>query len=329
MKTFIFVRIILLLGGLANLAFAQGASTSKQILLNVSVVNSDREAINDLKAEHFRLYENKKPLDISHFDKENSPLSVAMLIDASPSMRDKTDYARQGAMTFLEKSNPANEYFLAAFSKTVEVLSPFAEAGKVKDIVGASPYFAKSHNNSSLYDAIVLGVEKLSAAKNRKRVLLVFANGDDNKSTNAYRDVEKLIKEKNIDVYFINFNFVDPFGYGGNSPLKDLIDKVFNGSVFYAGNVGPNTNRASEMVEYRSKFYSRFDFYILRIALLAERLQNQYTIGFKPVLNGGENKWRNIEVKLELEKDIRKKIGDAEVYHRKGYFPLSELVTGN
>jgi len=328
MKTLIFIGLIWLFAISPGLGLGQEkakSSTDKKVLLNVTVVNREEYPIAGLKAEDFRLFENRKPLEISYFSNEVSPLSVAMILDSSPSMREKVDVARKGMLAFLEKCSPADEFFLAVFDEKVEVLSEFADAGKIKDIVSMSPYFSRrSRDKSSLYDAIVLGVESLSKAKNRKRVLLIFADGNDNNSSKNYKDVEKMFKEKDIAVYFINF--ADMYEFASHSPLEKLSD-VFEGSLIYVGDV--ERNGIPSQVTYRSRLYSRYDFYILSLSELPEILQKQYTIGFKPNIERNDNKWRKIEIKLELQKDFRKKIGETYIWHRKGYYPFSELVIEN
>jgi len=235
-----FVKWLLLVSLFANVVCGQENIADKQVLLSVRVVDTDRVAVTDLKKEYFRVFENKKPLEISHFSFENSPLSIGILLDVSPSMGGSLDAARRHILAFLEKGNSANEYFLAAFNKKVDVLSDFAKADVIKDVVRASPYFSKGQgNDSALYDAIFVGMESLSKAKNRKRVLLIFTDGNDNKSSKSYKEVQKLLKEKNVDVYFLNYHDFDVYA-GSYSPLQKLEDLLI-GSVLYFGNMPKRT----------------------------------------------------------------------------------------
>ena len=203
------------------------------------------------------------------------------------------------------------------------MLSEFADSKQTIEVVRASPYFSKSHgDDTSLYDAIFLGIENLSKAKNQKRILLVFGDGEDNNSQKTYKDVEKLIKEKNIAVYFINF--ADLNKHGSSSPLENIV-KIFGGSVIYTD----YSKVINGKIRYRSEFYSPHDYFLLSFSEFADKFQKQYVIGFKPNLDNKENKWRDIEIKLEISKEIKKKIGLAKVQHREGYYPFSEIVIDN
>lgn len=328
MRFLYLTRLILLVFVFSISAFGQEkieSAANKQVLLNVTVINIDDEPIKDLKGEHFRLYEDKKLLKISYFSNENSPISVGFLLDVSPSMGTAVDLCREGILAFLEKSNSKNEYFVAAFSKTVDVLSEFADSKKTIEVVRASPYFSKSHGRQMvLYDAIVLGIENLSKAKNQKKVLFVFGDGEDSKSSKTYKDVEKIVKEKNIVIYFVGLARLDDLErYTSQLPFQKITE-VSGGKAFYLYDYGQNN-----IVFYRSKLYSRREFFILKFSKFADQLQNQYTIGFKSNLDSKENKWQNLEIKLEIPKEIRKKTGQTFVRYRRGYYPLSEVVIGN
>lgn len=305
------------------------STAKKQVLLNIEVVNRDNEPVTDLKAEYFRLYEDKKSLEINYFGNENLPLSVGFLIDASPSMSgagiNKTDLIRKGILTFLEKSNAQNEYFVAAFAKKVDVLSEFADARETAKTISANPYFSSGHGaTTALYDAISLGIENLSKAKNQKRILFVCGDGKDTDSVKKYKDIEKLVKEKDVIIYYLGFDNEE--FYGGGTSLAKLA-RLSGGRPYYPYLPPSSGNIANTQIGRR--IYFSEEAMLRRFSSLAERLQKHYVVGFKLNSDDKENKWRNLEVKLEIPKELRKKIGLTYLSSRDGYFPSSELVRSN
>ncbi len=296
---------------------------SGQVFLNVRVVDKYNEPVPDLKMENFRLFENKKPLEIVSFDNQNSPLSVGFLIDSSQSMGNYVDISRESILAFLENSNPQNEYFVTAFNDRLDNLLEFTNFDETVKMIAVNPYFLKSKRVGKmiLYDAIIDSVEKLSKAKNQKKVLFVFWDADEEDSSGKYKKVEKVIGENNITVYLIGYDVVL------QRPFKDSAEDS-GGAAIYPRR-GEFEDSSLAVLYYRSKYYTAHEFYLLKFIKIAKQFSNQYKIGFKPNLDGDTKKKRNLEIKLEIQKELRKKIGFTEALYRKGFYPFSEVVTSN
>lgn len=323
MKVLNLTKFVLMLMLFSVFVSGQGKKetlTDKQFLLNAGVTDYEGKIVKGLKKENFRLYENNKPMEISYFSDENSPMSVGFLIDASRAMGVGIDWCRESALAFIEKSNSENEYFTTAFSKEVNLVLDFADAAETEKIISASPYFTNTpkRGQTALYEAIKSGIENLSKAKNRRRVLFILSSGSSNYSSSVdYKEVEKLVRERNITVYPVNCRA----SYPGDGIYLTELAEISGAKLFYLGNKEP--------IEYDSKFYSNREYFKLRFSKLAEQMQNQYVIGFKPNLESKDNKWRKLEIKLEIQKELRKQINAPSVNHRKGYYPLSEAATSN
>lgn len=297
------------------------ASADRQVLLNASVYNSEGKIIKDLKKENFQLYENDKPVEISYFSNENFPISVGILIDVSRSMGEGVDISREGILSFIEKSNLENEYFTVVFSRNINLVSDFTNADKISKIISESPYFTKTPKPGelALYDAIKFGMENLSKAKNQRKVLFVFWNARKDYSPGNYKEIEKLVREKNITVYPVYCGLGSDV-YSNDLAEPELAEISGGKTIFYEG---------GQSIDYQSRFYSPKEYFNLQFSKLADRLQNPYVVGFKPNLEGKDNKWRKLEIKLELPKELRKQTGKTFVLHRTGYYPSSNMVTGN
>ena len=297
------------------------SAKNQQVLLNVTVVNEYSEPVNNLKAENFRLFEDKKLAKISHFKAENAPISVGFLIDTSPSMGQYSDQSREGIMTFLEKSNPQNEYFVTAFNKKVEPVSEFVGVEEMKKIISNDPHFTNfpKGGDSALHKAIISGIDKLAQAKNQKKVLFIFWDAAEDYSAGTYKEIEKLLKEKNIALYLVS--------YGGNDDVLGdplgMLAKRSGGSAYYSPGIGK-----MKVIQYRSILHSAHDLFMIRFSNLAAQLQNQYVIGFNCAPDDSKNKWRKIEIKFDDGNKEPKK-EDVFIYHRAGYYPTSEIVVNN
>lgn len=288
----------------------------KQILLNVDAFNFENGIAKDLKKEDFRLYEDNKPVEISYFSHEDSPISVGFLIDVSLSMSYGVDLSRQAILRFLEKSNSKNEYFTVAFSKKVNLVSDFTSRDETTEFIRASPYFTTKPKPGAtvLYEAIKFGLENFSKAKNRRRVLFIFWDVSDIYNSGSYKELTRLVKEKNITVYPVG---CAPTFETNTDNLCELAE-ISGGKFFRRKNLSDDLDLQLKLP--KESFEERF-------SRVADQLQNQYTIGFKPSLDNNDDKWRKLKVEIVTPKEFKKKFGAINTAYRKGYYPNSEVVT--
>ena len=312
MKILNFTGLILLL--LVFSIFASGqekieSATNKQVFLNVTVVNVDGEPVTDLKAEHFRLYEDKKPLKISYFSKENSPVSVGFLVDVSPSMIinfrnnkiNRINWGRQTALDFLRESHKDNEYFLITYGGKI-LQSDFLNGDEMaKAIKTDSNFITPKEVLSEMYDAMSLANEKLSKAKNQRKILFILSDEQDGQLGDYYKKIADLVKKNGVIVFSLAIN--DPTAPNDFLNFSDLAYRL--DLVELIGGVSALSKDLKQSLAFAAN--------------IAKELQNQYIIGFVPNASEKSNKWRKLEIKVEMSKEERKKHGKIFVRHRQGY----------
>ena len=88
--------------------------TVKTTLVSVPVIVSDRGGryISGLKANDFKLYQDRVEQPISVFDAAEEPLNVALIIDTSKSTRDVLDDIRSAGSKFLKELRPQDHAML-------------------------------------------------------------------------------------------------------------------------------------------------------------------------------------------------------------------------
>src|SRR6187397_809720 len=89
-------------------------------LINVNVTVTDRSGrfVSGLRQEDFLVFEDDKPLEVSHFSAERVPVSLGIVLDASGSMAgEKWDSALDAIDRFLTSlPNEQDEFFVERFS---------------------------------------------------------------------------------------------------------------------------------------------------------------------------------------------------------------------
>ena len=87
---------------------SQPSKPQEAITIDVNVVNivftvTDKKGkfITDLKKEDFRVFEDEKPQTVSSFSSETDlPLTIALLVDTSGSIREKLKFEQEAAIEF-------------------------------------------------------------------------------------------------------------------------------------------------------------------------------------------------------------------------------------
>src|SRR5262245_14397322 len=133
------VLILLLIAAallLGLLAQAQDTTLKVSVdLVNVQFSVTDRQGrfVPGLRAEDFAIEEDGKKQEIRHFARENDlPVTIAMLVDTSPSGQPVFDEEKTTAASFLESILRPNDLALVmGFDRSVTLFQDFTDNGKL------------------------------------------------------------------------------------------------------------------------------------------------------------------------------------------------------
>lgn len=182
---------------------------NNRVSLTVSVWNKDYGYLKNLIAKDFEVYEKKQPFEITSFKQEDEPMSIGILVDLSGSMGhslNRIPYAVDGLIEFINRSNPENQYFIVGFGKEQTViLDETSDKAKIQNAL-RTVASSKAKGNTSLYETLSSGLERVSNGKFRKKSLIVVSDGMDNSSQKQdFGDLKKLSKRTDTLLYFFNF----------------------------------------------------------------------------------------------------------------------------
>jgi Ca-activated chloride channel family protein len=253
------------------------------VQLPISVIDNHGLPIAGLQKEHFTVYEDKVPQTISLFSQEDTPASVALVLDVSGSMSDKTQLLDAAARTFLSASNPQNETAVVAFGEEATLQQDFVHGPiNLSEVLRDLP----PERGTAFYDAIYFSVKHLErSGSHERKVLLVITDGDDNRSQYDLTQVLKSIGNAQVTVYTIGLLDESPYGYDtetamAKKALKEIA-KVTGGMSFF-----PNGAKQVEAVA----------------SGIARDLRTQYTIGYRPSNENLDGAWRKVVVQINPPK---------------------------
>ena len=269
------------------------------ITFNVTVTDIYGRFVSGLSKGAFSVVDEKLPQEITFFSDEDAPVSVGILFDVSGSMSgDKVRRARDALSHFIQTSHDRDEYFLIGFNSRAQLLMDRTRDGQA---VLDKLTFVQTKNNTALYDACYLGVERVQRGTHPKRALLLISDGQDNNSRYTFGELRRVLKESDVVLYAIGIlggsDVGSALGMEGQGVLDELAG-VSGGKAFYP-------RSGAEM-----------DDIFEQIAL---ELRHQYSIGYKPkdfVTNG---KWHKIKVSVHAPRGLPKLF----VRTKDGYFAIA------
>ncbi|MER3631051.1 MAG: VWA domain-containing protein [Blastocatellia bacterium] len=273
------------------------------VTLTLTVTDNYGRYVSGLTKKAFRIFDEGEEQEITFFSDSDAPASVGILFDISGSMSgEKIAKARVALTKFIENSHPNDEYFLIAFNKRAQLL---LDRTRDAEAVLQKLTLVQPRESTALYDAVYLGLERVSRGAHQKKALLIISDGQDNSSRYNFREVKRLMKESDIVTYAVGIldrgDVSSGLGLLGQAFLDELTS-VTGGRSFY-----PNSN--AEMDEI-------FE----RIAL---ELRHQYSIGYTPPNFKPDGSWRKVRVKVNPPRGLPR----LTVRSREGYYatPFSEI----
>src|SRR5678815_3425464 len=141
------------------------------VTLTLTVTDVYGRYVMGLGKDAFTVLDNNKEQEISFFSDTDAPVSLGILFDVSGSMGgEKIVKARKALARFINTSHPNDEYFLIAFNSRAQLLLDRTRDG---DAVLQKLTLVTPKQNTALYDAVYLGVERVTRGAHQKRARLI------------------------------------------------------------------------------------------------------------------------------------------------------------
>src|ERR1700722_15113797 len=269
------------------------------VLVPVSITDALHRPIVGLDLENFQLFEGKKPQAIKPFSTEDTPVSVGILVDVSGSMSAKLERAREAVLEFCEAANPQDEFFMITFADIPQLVTDFTNRTEQlqNDLLTA-----RSKGETSLLDAIYMGLRKMRSARYARKALLVLSDGGDNHSRYSEKDVKAALKESDVMVYAVGT--YERYA----STQEELLGPELLRAV--AGITGGQAFSINDVTELPAVTRN-----------IGTQLRHQYMLAYQPQASPHDGKWRKISVKLRLPKRFNYLL---HVDARPGYYAGAE-----
>lgn len=285
-------------------------------VVNVYAVVRDKHGhlISNLTKDDFEITEDGVPQQIKYFSREtDTPLTIGMMVDTSPSQQGVLGAEQQEADTFLRQvMGPKDIAFVLHFDVAVELLQDFTSdiptlvravdstvingGGQAGVLPGPLP--TAPAGGTHLYDAIYLASNQLMANEVGRKVLILLTDGEDQGSQETLDQALAAAQKADVMIYSIdivdrNFYHVAGMGYEGGSVLERLSRET-----------GGRMIRVNKIKNTQAAFQE-----------IANELRTQYLLGYTPSDPKAGPGFRRIQVRVREHGD--------KVQARHGYYPHS------
>jgi VWFA-related protein len=185
-------------------------------LINVTVTVTDRSGrfASGLRQEDFLIYEDDKPVEVTHFSAERTPVSLGIVLDTSGSMAgEKMEAARAAIDSFLRLLPDAqDEFFMYRFSADPDLVHDWTDnRGSIsRNLARINPT-----GGTAMYDAVAEAVPMAQGGRNRKKAVVLISDGNDTNSRLNVGEVRQLVRETEVLVYAVGIDGQGEPTFGG------------------------------------------------------------------------------------------------------------------
>ncbi len=152
------------------------------VTLPVRVLDRQGRFLSGLKKEDFTVFEDKRIQKIEHFTNEESPFTVALVLDMSYSSKFKINEIQQAALTFITELRPADKVMVIAFDQDPQIL---CEPTSDRKVLEQAIVRTRIGSGTSLYETVDFVINKRLSLIGGRKAIVLFTDGVDTTSREA------------------------------------------------------------------------------------------------------------------------------------------------
>jgi len=276
------------------------------IAVNVDLVNvyfnvCDRKGrlITHLGPETFQVFEDGIPQTVTHFSRETDlPLTIALLIDTSGSVRDKMRIEREAAVEFLNTTlRPGRDKAaIFTFDSTIDLRQDYTDN---LELLSDAVRRARAGGGTFLYDSLHFLLKNIAQHEGRRGIILL-TDGDDNSSRTTPQIIVEAAQRSNVAIYAVSVN-----AFGLQMGASERSDRILESLSAETGGKAAFPKQLKELSTYFKK--------------ISIELRSQYTIAYRSTNSKRDGTFRRIRI------DVKK---GHFVNARSGYYAPSQVLAG-
>lgn len=293
---------------------------TEEVLLPVSVRDSNGMPVNGLSAESFFIYDNGVRQEIASFNRERIPANIVLLLDASGSVFSQMHFIREAAKGFIEGLHKDDKVSVMQFADRVELLQDWTSATNLQPLLKSLDWRYHAGESTAFYDGLYRAAhEQLSKVEGR-RLIIVLTDGIDTVGERqaGYANALNAVRRAEATVYVVSLT----------ASLRELLRERTGGGlgrILLRGYDPRQVARYLSLIEEAEKLLTGLSeqtggriFLPIKdeelspaYSAIAEELRTQYIITYQPRPRAQAGTWRPVRVLVSP--------GGYEVAARQGY----------
>jgi Ca-activated chloride channel homolog len=291
----IFLLAVIFVSVPAGFAQAGVSAPSSERLVKFNVIVTDRldHAVDDVRKEDLQVTENGASRALTHFARDERPLTVGFVIDASGSVRRILNYLIDSVKLAAEGMKPGDEAFVARFVGTemFQIKEPMTtDRGSIED---ALDDIYVEGGQTAVHDALdkaltYLEENRSGDAKARRSVLVLVTDGEDRAS--KIKDAKAILaraRQSDVQIFVLGLTKFSGLQSSGSKAMSLLsgLSEQSGGRAFFPASASGLPEAAREV---------------------ARELQAQFTLGYA-VEETNPAVERRVQVKWVSQNDAGKR----------------------
>src|SRR5277367_1760308 len=303
-----------------------------------SVIGADGAAVRGLQLADFRVFDDGVQQPLTYFDASTESASVAIVIDASPSVLRESDEMRNAARALVDALSSSDQTAIVDFSAhTYLQLSFSSDWGTIRKAVARvdARSLLEDTGGSNIYQAVFLTARELFAGRTGRKAIVLLTDGQDSglgltldpntaaprrdkpRDQLTYEDVARALAIEDIEVFAVSTEsrpkIMTPAWVQSHSNQSLLTNSAQGWGVpAYTLYLAELTRRSGGQLYFLREAETLADTF-RQIAL---KIRAEYTLGFAPANNANAAPhpgWHQLRVEVIGH-------GDPTVVHRSSYY---------
>jgi VWFA-related protein len=286
-------------------------------LVNVPVTAKTKrgQRVIDLNQDEVKIFEDGVEQKIAHFERETrTPLRIGLIIETSNSARSRLSYEKEAAQQFADAvltGGTRNQAFLETFDASSSIVQDFTGD---PDLMSEKIQGLKSGGGKALYDAIYYACQekmlKTGPREEVRRILVVVSDGLDIQSRHTIDQVISMARMAETMIFTVG---TAPYGYanagdallekmsaetGGypSFPMRAAPGSDMESGYLSHNQIGSTSQNKGAGAQSGELSMERLENLAVALQAIGKDLDQQYTIGYRPLRDAMDGSYRSITV---------------------------------
>jgi VWFA-related protein len=245
----------------------------------------------NLKEDNFRIYEDGKPQEITHFQQIKAPITAVLLLEFAANSWWFINDMENAAYYFTQQLQPDDYVAVVAYDMHTQILTDFTQDKRVVQNA-LNTLTMPTWNETNLFDALYTTLDRLSRVPGRKYIILVSSGRDTFSKITLDKCLQKIKETPNVTIFSIGTGqyarlMADDRGMGMSGPREMTYLQADNQMSTFARMTGGMS------------FFPRFQAEMPEdFAQINQSIRNQYMLTYTPTNAKQDGTYRKIHVEL-------------------------------